>query len=768
MRRIASDRCGHGPVIESNELIFWQEQMEESQFSSITALDSEHTRLLESFSNLNEESLSEDFIVSIESFMNRAAAFGSRISVPSDRADAQAALTYWTSVLQRVNHSGGSSNTPQTVLARFDRDKIVREMGQKNPYKGLLAFQREDSEIFFGRRELIADMLDMLRNERRLALLGSSGSGKSSAVRAGLLPVLQDGGLPDAENWRYIGPFVPGDDPLTNLVDAVCPATETRERWRSAHLPNIRIDPGHLIAMLARGALPPILLIDQMEEIFTLSVSEGDQKTYLQSLAIAMEAGEMRLIVTMRSEFDTLLMQSPLGKMLVESRLRVPPLQTAGLRDAIVKPAERFGVAFDEEVVDSLVKNVQNEPAGLPLLQFGLLKLWQGRQQGRITASEYNELGGSPQQILVSAADAAFESLRLVEDQDRARQIFLSLIKPGDGLEVTARRRLRGDLSFIGPRDDVNRLLERIEAAGLIRTVAAAQPEKTLIELSHESLTRNWPKLSGWVRTDLPKLRRRQLLEETARQWKSSPDTITTYEGEQLREARDFPALNADEREFLAASAKVHRRRGWLRNLALYGLPTLVLVAAMILLKQDNARVVQVGKLRAEVQDVQDKVDQKGEDLKKREADLDNERRKLQGTQKDLADALLIIRQSVSSKPSMPLPPKGERTTIYVMIPAESEMDVARAMIDVLRARDPGYLLPGAQRLDPRLVYFPPKTQVRYFHPEDEERGKQIAGALKQFNIEPMPIVPEVKVNLDNVPLHHIEIWFATGQPTRR
>jgi hypothetical protein len=742
--------------------------MEEPQFSSITALDSEHARLLEAFSNLNEESLPEAFILSIETFMNRAAAYGSRISVPSDRADAQAALTYWTSVLQRINRSSGSSCTPQTVLARFDRDKIAREMGQKNPYKGLLAFQREDSEVFFGRRELIADMLEMLRNERGMAVLGSSGSGKSSAVRAGLLPVLQDGGLPGAENWRYIGPFVPGDDPLTNLVDAVCPPDEARERWRNDHVPNIRIDPRHLLAMLAKGALPPILLIDQMEEIFTLSIHEGDQKIYLQSLAIAMEEGQMRLIVTMRSEFDTLLMQSPLGKMLAGSRLRVPPLQMAGLRDAIVKPAERFGAEFDEDVVDSLVKNVQNEPAGLPLLQFGLLKLWQAREQGRITASEYNQLGGSPQQILVSAADAAFDSLKLLEDQDRARQVFLSLIKPGDGLDVTARRRLRGDLSFIGPRDDVNRLIERIEAAGLIRTVAAAQPEKTVIELSHESLTRNWPKLLGWVRADLPKLRRRQLLEETAWQWKSSPDTITTYEGEQLREARDFPALSADEREFLTASAKIHRRRRWLRVSALYGLPTLFLAAASVLLVEGRASVKQEKMLKEDIQRALTAVDQKDQDLKRRETDLDNERRKLQSTQKDLADALIIIRQSISSRPRSPQPPKGERTTIYVMIPSESQMDIARLMIDVLRSRDPGYLLPGAQRINPKLAYFPPRTQVRYFHPEDEERAQQVAGALRQFNIEPMPVVPETRVNFDNVPFHHIEIWFASGQPARR
>ena len=725
-------------------------------FSSLMALHLEHVRLMQ---NLEEAEKvgppPEKLVVAIRAFVETAVATGARLSVPSDRADAQGVVTYWTSVLRSC-----SAAPENTVLVRFDTEQEKKKLGQKNPYKGLAPFQGEDAELFFGRREIVMEMVKVLGSQRLLVVLGLSGSGKSSVVRAGLLPALHDDAITGSKDWRQIGPFVPGSDPIASLAEALRPPDENIERWKEVVPADLRLKPGSLPQLLSSQSVPTLLVIDQLEEVFTLLLSDDDRNAFFRNIAdlLRLAAVPSYVILTMRSEFHTLLTQTDLDPLMQDSRVRVPPLQLAGLRDAIEKPAERYGVRIDPDVVQSLIKNMQNEPAGLPLLEFALLKLWQSRDLGenRITKEAYETLGGTPQQILVRSADEAYQTFKLPEDQDRCRHLFTGLVKPGDSLEVTSRRRSLKELSFIG-EEHVKRILSVLEPAGLLRITPAIPEEQSQVELSHESLTRNWPQLVTWVKEDLTRLRRRQLLEETATQWKRAPDTVTPYAGAQLAEALAFPDLIDVEKEFLAASRTDDKQRTISRWVAMV---LLILLAAgfasMWISSQRQTDRLKAALLEAQVAK-NDAIDAKAR------ADSD----KVQADQALLAATQILLRVHPPSQVSHSTQqlPSTDRVAVWMMIPDERFRPLARSMTDALRASDPQWLLPGIQTLDPSKFLFQKSSQLRFFRDETDvsELAMKLTGLLSKIAPVSFKYVnPDiVGVGKTTLPKYQFELWIG-------
>jgi energy-coupling factor transporter ATP-binding protein EcfA2 len=529
-------------------------------FKSLTVLRRAHTNLLEEYQKYDDEqdenTLPEFFIVQVETFLHQASSSGALLDIDEDRSDAQALLNYWTTVL----YSSGRTPRP-TVLAKFDEDVASRQTGERCPYRGLQAFHQENRPFFYGRRQLVREMTDWLQNENFLAVVGLSGSGKSSVVRAGLIPAMQEGALPGSESWNYYDPIVPGPIPLRNLAKLTRPEDVTTRNWYRQHASQFIDDDTHLLKLVSAEGKTAVVVVDQFEELFTLSPDNAERAAFVANLVRLATDPEMRhiVIITMRSEFDTYIARFPdLQQLFERAQIRVSPLSPLDLRKAIEKPAERSGLTFEAGLVEELVQQVLGEPAGLPLLQFTLYKLWERKQGKAITWAIYRELGGSPREVLANIADATYESFKLMEDRTISRRIFMRLVQPGAGLDVTSNRVRRATLSPVAARDNFDRVLDVWEEAGLLRISRSGKPEGDQIEVMHEALIRNWPQLGIWLEEERVNQRQRLQLTSAAQQWdEHQRDPGGLLGGTLLTEALHYHNLSDLEKEFVEESQRV-------------------------------------------------------------------------------------------------------------------------------------------------------------------------------------------------------------------
>ncbi|HVQ36821.1 MAG TPA: AAA family ATPase [Pyrinomonadaceae bacterium] len=528
-------------------------------FKSLSALRRAHTSLLEEYQEYDDDKdeniPTASFFEQVETFLSRASKTGSVLDIDEDRSDAQALLNYWTTVL----YESGESPRP-TLLAKFDEELVSREIGSGCPYRGLRAFHKEDRAVFYGRRQLTRDMTKALGSGNFLAVIGLSGSGKSSIVRAGLIPALQEGALTDSESWNYYDPIVPGPEPIRSLAELARPAEVPAEQWYRSHVAQFKNDDAHLLKLMAATGQTAVIIVDQFEELFTLSRDDAERQAFVANLVQLTKASDPRhiLIITMRSEFDTYVARYPeLQELFDSAQVRVPPLSPQDLRKAIEKPAERSGLSFEAGLVEELVQEVLGEPAGLPLLQFTLYKLWENRDGKNITRAIYDQLGGSPREILAGVANATYESFRLTEDRNISRRIMLRLVRPGAGLDVTNNRVRRATLSSVGARDNVDRVLGVWVTAGLLRVTPGATRDDDQVEVMHEALIRNWPLLVAWLEEERVHLRKRLQLTSAAQQWaEHKRDPGGLLGGSLLAEAKNYDHLNPLETEFLEASQR--------------------------------------------------------------------------------------------------------------------------------------------------------------------------------------------------------------------
>jgi hypothetical protein len=248
----------------------------------------------------------------------------------------------------------------------------------------------------------------------------------------------------------------------------------------------------------------------------------------------------------------------------------------------IEKPAELVGLKFEDGIVDRLVNEILGEPAGLPLLQFALLKLWERRDRNRVTFEAYRSVGG-PLKALERSAEELYARL-LPEEQVTARRILLRIVRPGNSLEVTSNRVLRESVHGSEPRERVDRVLDKLIAAGLLRQTGGPNGAEVQIEVAHEALLRNWPRLVEWLDDERIRLRRRFSVTAAAQQWAAhGKDPGGLLGGSLLEEARTYDDLDAIEREFVAASADALAREAQQKERAfrvLVGLLILVVVFA--------------------------------------------------------------------------------------------------------------------------------------------------------------------------------------------
>jgi hypothetical protein len=268
------------------------------------------------------------------------------------------------------------------------------------PYRGLQAFEQDHAEFFFGREADVQRLLEHLKRSRFLAIVAPSGSGKSSVVRAGLLPALRRGALPDSETWRsYL--LTPGPEPLTALAAQLLqvPRTDSVPRTLARLTRDKRTL--HLAVSLAVARQPRVQrlvwVVDQFEEMFTQCTDEEQRAQFVANLLYAATVPQGRNIVVlmMRADFYARCATYPgLAARISAHQHLLGPLDYVGRRQAIVGPAERVGLEFESGLVDTIVADVAGEPGALPLLEHALMELW-GHRRGRLLTLEgYRASGG--------------------------------------------------------------------------------------------------------------------------------------------------------------------------------------------------------------------------------------------------------------------------------------------------------------------------------------------------------------------------------------
>lgn len=416
----------------------------------------------------------------------------------------------------------------------------------ENPYKGLRAFHEHDRGEFFGREALTEELLLQLREskDRFLAVVGPSGSGKSSVVRAGMLPRLREGAIDGSENW-FIVEMKPGNKPFVELEAALLRVASNAPGDLEAAL---REEDG-LAHVLQQGlfdeSAPLLLLIDQFEELFTLVESEREQILFIRNLLHALDnaQGQLWVIITIRADFlDRPLNYDELGQLIRKHNELVLPLSTIELESAIRKPAERVGVGFETGLVETIIQDVRDQPGALPLLQYALRELFERRAGTQLNLATHEQIGGIAGAIGKRANDV-YEQLT-PQARTTARQTFLRLVNLGEGTEDTRRRLLREEVIELPYIDDV---LDAYGAARLLTFDYDPITREPTLELAHEALIRSWEQLREWLNIARDELRILARLRVVTNEWIAADRDVS----------------------YLATGLRLGEYEGWLANATL-------------------------------------------------------------------------------------------------------------------------------------------------------------------------------------------------------
>lgn len=450
----------------------------------------------------------------------------------------------------------------------------------RNPYKGLRAFQEADAPDFFGREALTQRLVSRLDETtelaRFLAVVGPSGSGKSSVVRAGLIPTLRHDAL--SAPAPVVVDLIPGAHPLEELEAgllrvAVNPPGSLLEQLKSDERGLIRAIkrtlPGDERAELW-------LIIDQFEEVFTLMPDESARADLLDSLFTAATDPRSRIhiVCTLRADFyDRPLLYTDFGELLRQRTEVVLPLAPDELYKAIIAPAERVGVELEGDLVTAILQDVGEQPGRLPLLQYSLTELFERRRGRLLTLETYFESGGVLG-ALSRRAEEIYGSLTPL-GKGLARQVFLRLVTLGEGIEDTRRRVRLAEMASLTP--DKKALDEVLEVFGRYRLLTFDRDPVTqgpTVEVAHEALLQRWERLRGWLDDSRDSLRVERKLMSEASDWiragrehgfLATGTRLAQFEALSADEASEdnlaTVALNQEEKEYVQASVAERDRQ---------------------------------------------------------------------------------------------------------------------------------------------------------------------------------------------------------------
>ena len=451
------------------------------------------------------------------------------------------------------------------------------------PFKGMQYFDVEDAPLFFGREKLTKRLLAHVNENQFLAVVGASGSGKSSLVRAGVVAALKN-----EPNW-HIRIITPTSRPLETLAlsltsdsESVTASKTLREDMR-ADSESLHLYARRLLADDSKARL--LLVVDQFEELFTLCHDSDERFAFVDNLLKAVSpeiGGPVTVILTLRADFYHYCMQfQPLLLSLEKYQKNIGAMTSEELRSAIEKPAIQAGWKFEPGLVDLMLRDVNEEPGALPLLSHALLATWTRRRGHTLTLAGYSEAGGVRGAIAKTAEDT-YRNFNQ-EEQRIARNIFLRLTELGEGTQDTRRRATLDELKpNSGENVEMESVLQKLADARLITTA------KESAEVAHEALIREWSTLRLWLDEDRESLRIHRHLTETAQSWqRRDKDFSELYRGTRLKGVEDWAkekqnALSPLEKEFLSASQNALKKERRATRLRWAGIAGVLLFALFL------------------------------------------------------------------------------------------------------------------------------------------------------------------------------------------
>lgn len=424
------------------------------------------------------------------------------------------------------------------------------------PYRGLRFFREEDAPFFFGRDAFIERLASAVDEHALVAVVGASGSGKSSVVRAGLVPRLRR--RDDRKVWD-IATMVPGDRPLQSLAAAIVPLLEPEmtEVDRLREIGKLAESFGKkeisLRDVVARALLKQpgtdrlMLVVDQWEELYTLTRDEPARQRFLEEVVDATASGGLSIVLTLRGDFfDQVINYRPLSDRLQDAVVNISRMNREELKQVIERPAEKVGLNFETGLVKVILDKVEGRPGSLPLLEFVLMELWKEQQDGLLTHAAYEKLG-ELQGAIAAHAETIFTGLTPPE-RETAQRVFLRLVRPGVEInpaepdaEVEPTRRRT---SFAELGDDSLPVVRKLADAHLLVTGRNEATDEEVIDLVHEALIRAWSRLSKWIEDD-----------RTFLIWR-----------ERLRALMSISAASKYEKSTLLRGGLLTEAKGWLQK----------------------------------------------------------------------------------------------------------------------------------------------------------------------------------------------------------
>ena len=386
------------------------------------------------------------------------------------------------------------------------------------PYKGLASYQLDDAEMFYGRDDLTAELVEAVRTASFVVVVGNSGVGKSSALRAGLVKAIETRKL---SGLRQAAVVTPGVAPLRTIYQV----------------------PGSA----------DVVVVDQFEELFTLTDDEATQREFVRLLVARVNDGTCRVVISLRADFfgrcTTLAELAPL---LARRQVVVGPLSEHELRVVITSPAEKAGLVVAPELVDVILGEAANHAGALPLVSHALVETWHRRTDDQLTLAAYRD-AGSIAGAIARTAERVYGSFKPAE-RLHVERLFLRLVEPGEGTDHTRRNVPYGQLEGSSiDREEIDLLVE----ARLLTADADG------IEIAHEALIESWPRLKSWIDDDRDGIRMHRHLTSAASAWDElGRDEGELYRGARLSSAISWindaqPDLSDHERDFIDAAVEV-------------------------------------------------------------------------------------------------------------------------------------------------------------------------------------------------------------------
>ncbi|GAA2430916.1 hypothetical protein GCM10010191_50710 [Actinomadura vinacea] len=446
------------------------------------------------------------------------------------------------------------------VRGRAPRRKGPALPDSPAPYRSLDAFTQAEAGFFFGRSAEIGQLERRARANAFTAVVGASGSGKSSLVLAGLLPRLGD-------EWT-VCQLVPGRFPLRALADALAAVLAPQDLFATAKRLELSLVDGHELAKTAgtiarlRPGRRVLLVVDQFEEIF--AYGPGRDREFIANLyRAAREAADtVHIVITLRADFYAPCLESAeLRDLLPANQLLLGSLDDTGIREAVLRPAQKVGLLFEQGLVQRIVGDMRGRPGALPLLQAALAGLWRRRHGVWVTHEDYDAIGG-----IGGALDRLADDLYSGLDppmRGLARRLFLRLVTLGEDVTHIRRRVGRDELYPVDadPRE-IDELISRLSG----RDVRLLSVDRDTVELTHEALIDSWKTLREWLEQDDADLRTHRQLTEDAQRWDAQGrDDSFLYRGQRLAGALDWaarngPAMNRFESAFLMTGRATEER----------------------------------------------------------------------------------------------------------------------------------------------------------------------------------------------------------------